>query len=134
MVFMQSCKYQNGSNIKITPLTVLTKTDTFTSNNMTSIDRTEYYLVDGNMNDTSTLYKKIDDFIKTKEHTNHVQFSVYNMEFIKITSQLTVEKINANPYILEKGLMLGYPQIVTYMWINGRFGGVIKYKDGKVIN
>lgn len=131
---MQNCKPQNAGKIKITTLTVLTETDTFTANNRTSIDRIEYFLVDGDINDTSNLYKEIDDFVKTKEHSNPAQFSVYQMEFLKTTSQLTVEKINANPSILEKGLMLGYPQLITYMWVYGRFSGVIKYKDGKVIN
>ena len=132
-VLSQSCKSQEADKaVKIIPLTVLTETDTFNTNNRTTINRLEYFLVEGNIRDSVMLNKEIESFVKLTADKNRELFYAYEMTFYKSTKEITLKSIEEYPDIFWKKMShIDDPRICTYFWIEGELMRIKKYKDGK---
>jgi hypothetical protein len=128
----QYCRPKNSEgDVKIYRLDTLNETYSLGGDKEGIIRRNECFLVQGDVDDTSFLHKKINEFVLINTEKEPGRFSDYRMIFYKADYAITLEKINNNPdLILRQRWPNEDPLLCIYEWFKGKLLSISYFRKG----
>lgn len=123
-----------NKKIEIISVPSLTTLDTLRTTISCTVSRTDYFLVDSRTYNYKSVERQVGDYIKKNNFDSVARnYDQYNMEFYKISIEINLNEIhNDRDYVRDKAMVYTRP-ISECSWFEGRFGGIIEYKNGKVV-
>jgi hypothetical protein len=96
-----------------------------------TINRIDYYLVE-DYSDNKHTEHLIDSFAYKNKHVNINDYGLYKMFFYKKSAKTNPKNLSENPRDLYR-YSQDHDLIFMYNWINGKFAGRYKLKNGEII-